>query len=162
MSFYSSKIRSIILYYKKKRELLYYSVTKTKVKGSNLGAKQAIKDVVLDFLENRSTAGIDYDIDVIKDNLSVSITEYFDNYSQYFNREPDVEDYGANFKAYEPGTIPAGMNLFLTPEKEIVDRVFALVRLDIRELKETDKLFNSKKHQTEKFMGDRLLLLIYR
>ncbi len=153
MSFYSSKIRSIILYYKKKRDLLYYSVTKTKVKGSNLGAKQAIKDVVLDFLENRSTAGIDYDIDVIKDNLSVSITEYFDNYSQYFNREPDVEDYGANFKAYEPGTIPAGMNLFLTPEKEIVDRVFALVRLDIRELKETDKLFNSKKHQTEKFMG---------
>ena len=153
MSFYSTKIRNIVLYYKKKRGLLHYSVTRAKVKGSNIGAVQAVKDVILDFLENRSTSGIDYDIDVIKDNLSVSITEYFDNYSQYFNRDPDTKDYGANFKEYEPGTIPEDKNLFLTLEQEIVDLVFARVATDIRQLKEASEVFSSKKRQTEKFMG---------
>ena len=60
MSFYSKKVRDIISYYKKKRDDLHYTTIKTRLKGSNLGVDQAAKDLVLNFLENRSTADIDY------------------------------------------------------------------------------------------------------
>ena len=153
MSFYSTKIRNIIKYYKKKRELLHYSATKAKLKGSNKGAVQAVKDTVLDFLENRSTAGIDYDINDLKDNLSVSVTEYFDNFSQYFNSEPDVEIHGANFRSYKPNDIPGDLNIFLSTDTDLVESVFRYASQDIRELKEANNLFSSKRRQTEKFMG---------
>ena len=97
MSFFSKKIRDVVSYYKKKREILHYSVTKAKVKGSGLGVEQAAKDLVIDYLENRDTAALDYNIATIKNNLSISLTEYFDNFTQYFNSEPDAEKYGKNF-----------------------------------------------------------------
>jgi len=153
MSFFSKKIRNIISYYKKKRNTLHYSLTKSKVKGSSIGVEQASKDLIIDFLENRSTGNIDYNIDNIKNNLSVSITEYYDNFSQYFNREPDVEVYGANFKEYEPAGLPEEYNLFLSLERDIIDTIFANVSQDIRELKEADSILDSKKRQTEKFIG---------
>jgi hypothetical protein len=153
MSFFSKKIRNIISYYKKKRSTLHYSLTKSKVKGSNIGVEQASKDLIIDFLENRSTGDIDYNISDIKNNLSISITEYYDNYSQYFNRDPDIDQYGANYKEYEPGGLPGDENLFLGVESDIIDKVFASVSRDIRELKETNQILSSKKRQTEKFIG---------
>lgn len=153
MSFFSKKIRHIISYYKKKRNTLHYSLTKSKVKGSSIGIEQASKDLIIDFLENRSTADIDYNITNLKDNLAVSVTEYFDNFSQYFNRDPDVDTYGANFKEYEPGGLPEGDNLFLTLETELVEKIFSSVSVEIRQLKETDQILTNKKRQTEKFIG---------
>ena len=97
MSFYSKKIRDIISYYRRKRDNLHYTTIKTRLKGSSLGADQAATDLIIDFLENRSTANIDYDINIIKKNLSVSLTEYFDNFANYFNRIPDREEYGRSF-----------------------------------------------------------------
>ena len=46
MSFFSKKIRNIISYYKKKRNNLHYSLTKSKVKGSSIGIEQASKDLI--------------------------------------------------------------------------------------------------------------------
>ena len=108
MSFFSKKIRDIITYYKKKRNTLHYSLTRSKVKGSSVGVEQASKDIIIEFLENRDTGNIDYSIDEIKKNLSVTLTEYYDNFAQYFNKSPDVKDYGANYKQYEPGILPDG------------------------------------------------------
>lgn len=153
MSFFSSKIRNIVTYYKKKRNNLYYTLTKSKVKGSTIGLEQATKDLVIDFLENRSASNIDYNIADIKKNLSVSLTEYYDNFSQYFNREPDADVYGANYTEYEPGALPDKSNLFLSLEADLINQIFSSVSNDIRELKETDSILGSKKSQTEKFIG---------
>ena len=153
MSFFSKKIRNIISYYKKKRSTLHYSLTKSKVKGSNIGLEQASKDLIIDFLENKSTADIDYNINDIKDNISISITEYYDNFSQYFNRDPDINTYGSNYREYEPGALPSDDNLFLSLESDIINKVFSSVNQDIRNLKEADEVLSSKKKQTEKFIG---------
>jgi len=152
ISFFSKKIRDIISYYKKKRNLLHYSVTKAKVKGSNLGIEQAAKDIIIDFLENRSTAALDYNIDTVKNNLSISLTEYFDNFSQYFNRPPDAKEYGRNFTQYDPSSPPTD-NIFLTSDEVLLQQVFAGVGQDIQELKESNQLFQNKRKQTEKFIG---------
>ena len=162
MSFYSKKIRDIISYYRKKRQKLHYATTKAKVKGSSLGAEQAAIDLVVNFLENRSTAAKDYDIVKIKENLSISVTEYFDNFSQYFNREPDAHEYGKTFRGYDPAGLPKD-NIFLADDETLVSQVFANVSEDLISLKEgretlnfnvkDDSLFSNKKKLTEKFMG---------
>ena len=162
MSFYSKKIRDIISYYRKKRQKLHYATTKAKVKGSSLGAEQAAIDLVINFLENRSTAAKDYDITKIKENLSISITEYFDNFSQYFNRTPDAHEYGKTFRGYDPDGLPKD-NIFLADDDTLVSQVFANVGEDLIALKEgretlnfdvkDDSLFSNKRKLTEKFMG---------
>jgi len=152
MSFYSKKIRDIIKYYKKKRENLHYSTTKARLKGSSLGADQAAIDLVINFLENRDTASIDYDINHVKENLTVSLTEYFDNFANYFNREPDSKEYGLNFKEYDP-TSPPEDNIFLTEDKDLIRQVFINLRRDIVNLKEPKDLFKNKRNQTKKFIG---------
>ena len=162
MSFYSKKIRDIISYYKSKRQKLHYATTKAKVKGSSLGVQQATLDFVIEFLENRSTAGKDYDIDKIKRDLSISVTEYFDNFAQYFNRPPDAHAYGRTFKSYDPAGLPRD-NIFLADDETLVQQVFANVGEDLIALKEgretlnfqipEDSVFNNKRKLTEKFMG---------
>jgi len=152
MSFFSKKIRDVVSYYKKKREILHYSVTKAKVKGSGLGVEQAAKDLVIDYLENRDTAALDYNIATIKNNLSISLTEYFDNFTQYFNSEPDAEKYGKNFIEYDPDGPPT-VSIFLNNDNILIGETFARVSTDLRELKETDQLFENKRNLTKKFIG---------
>jgi hypothetical protein len=162
MSFYSKKIRHIISYYKKKRQTLHYATTKAKVKGSSLGVEQATTDLVINFLENRSTAARDYNITKIKNNLSISITEYFDNFSQYFNRPPDEKEYGRTFKSYDPTEAPKD-NIFLADDETLISQIFDVVGEDLIALKEgrqtlnfnvtDDSLFSNKRELTEKFMG---------
>jgi len=152
MSFFSKKIRDIVTYYKKKRQLLHYSVTKSKVRGSSLGVEQAVKDFVLEYLENRSTANIDYNIDIIKENISVGLTEYFDNYAQYFNAEPNAEEYGKNFIEYNPDGPPT-LNIFLNNDTSLISETFSRVATVLQELKETDELFANKRAQTKKYIG---------
>ena len=152
MSFYSKKVRDIISYYKKKRDDLHYTTIKTRLKGSNLGVDQAAKDLVLNFLENRSTADIDYSIDQVKANLSISITEYFDNFANYFNRAPDSKEYGRHFKEFDPSGTPSS-NIFLTEDPLLIREVFMGVSSIIANLKEPNSLFDNKRKLTEKFMG---------
>ena len=152
MSFFSKKIRDIVTYYKKKRQLMHYSVTKSKVRGSNIGIEQAAKDLVIEYLENRDTAALDYNIETIKDNLSITLTEYFDNFSQYFNSEPDADDYGKNFVEYDPDGLPT-LNIFLNNDSSLIRETFTGIATDLLRLKEVDQLFENKRGQTKKFIG---------
>ena len=152
MSFFSKKIRDVVAYYKKKRQTLHYSVTKAKVKGSALGIEQAAKDLVIEYLENRDTAGLDYNIDIIKDNLSISLTEYFDNFTQYFNCQPDADKYGKSFIEYDPDDPPTA-NIFLNNDEVLISQTFAKVSVILQELKEADELFENKRNLTKKFIG---------
>ena len=81
VAFYSKKIRSIISYYQVKRDKLHFSTTRAKLKGSNFGFQQNAYELVIDFLANRSTAAMDYNIDTIKKDVTVSLTEYVDQYT---------------------------------------------------------------------------------
>ena len=152
MSFYSKKIRDIVSYYKKKRELLHYSVTKNKVKGSNLGIEQVAKDFIIEYLENRDTAALDYNVDIIKENLSVSLTEYFDNFSQYFNSTPNAEEYGKSFIEYDPEGAPTA-SIFFNNDSILITETFSGVSTILQELKEADQLFENKRDLTRKFIG---------
>ena len=152
VSFYSKKIRSIISYYQVKREKLHFSTIKAKLKGSDFGFRQNAYNLVTDFLANRSTAAQDYNIDTIKENVTVSLTEYVDQYTQYFNAEPDEKVYGRNFVEYTPDGPPFS-NIFLTNDTVLVEEVFAGLDQVLIDLKEANELFENKRQQTEKFIG---------
>lgn len=162
MSFFSKKIREIVTYYSNKRDDLYLTTTRHKVRGSNYGVEQTTYELVLNYLENRSTANTDYNIDVIKDDLAITITEYFDNFSQYFNQPPDENYYGKNFKGYLDLDLDKPEdNIFLNNDKDIVEKVFSGLSNELKDLKEVNfnpilsasPLFNAKRKQTEKFIG---------
>lgn len=155
-SFYSSKLRNIISYYTDKRTKLSFSSVKAQLKGTHLNLEQSALDLILNFLENRSTGNIEYDIDSIKKDLSISVTEYFDNFAQYFNQTPDPEEYGRNFVEYDPAGQPED-NLFLTDDLDLILQSFGEVDFDdITDpliLKEVDELFDNKRQQTKKYIG---------
>ena len=152
MSFYSQKIRDIISYYKGKRDKLHYTTIKTRLKGSSFGVDQAATDLIINFLENRSTAAIDYDISIVKKQLSVTLTEYFDNFANYFNRVPNSKEYGRNFKEFDPSDPPES-NIFLTEDPVLIRQVFRGVGSIVANLKEPNSLFDNKRKQTQKFIG---------
>ena len=155
-SFYSKKLRGIISYYADKRTQLSFSTVKNRLKGTHLNLEQASLDLILDFLENRSTGNIDYNIDSIKKDLSISVTEYFDNFAEYFNQAPDPEEYGRNFVEFDPAGQPDD-NLFLTDDLSLILQTFGEIDFDdITDpliLKEVDQLFDNKRKQTKKFIG---------
>ena len=155
-SFYSKKLRDILSYYTDKRTQLSFSTVKNRLKGTHLNLEQAALDLILNFLENRSTGNIDYNIDSIKKDLSITVTEYFDNFAEYFNQLPDPEVYGRNFVEFNP---VGGLedDLFLTDDFSLILQTFGEVDFDdITDplvLKEVDQLFDSKRKQTKKFIG---------
>ena len=152
VSFYSKKIRSIISYYQVKRDKLQFSTTRAKLKGSNFGLKQNAYELIVDFLANRDTAALEYNIDDIKKSLSVSLTEYVDQYTKYFNAKPDEKEYGRNYLEYSPDGLPES-NIFLTNDSILVEEVFADANNFLREIKEVEDVFDNKRKQTEKFIG---------
>tara|TARA_R110002020_G_scaffold377097_1_gene588181 strand:+ start:5639 stop:8539 length:2901 start_codon:yes stop_codon:yes gene_type:complete len=155
-SFYSKKIRSIISYYTEKRTDLSFSTTKAQLKGTNVNLEQTALNLILNFLENRSTGNIQYNIDTVKNDLSISITEYFDNFAQYFNQDPDPEYFGKNFVEFNPEGPPED-NIFLTPDSTLLIQSIGELDfdnvLDSTALKETDQLFENKRKQTKKYIG---------
>ena len=152
IAFYSKKIRSIISYYQVKRDKLHFSTTRAKLKGSNFGFRQNAYELIIDFLSNRDTAALDYNIDKIKEDVTVSLTEYVDQYTQYFNAVPDDKAFGKNYLEYDPAGEPSS-NIFLTNDSILVEEVFSGVDDVIKQLKEVDELFDNKRQQTEKFIG---------
>jgi len=152
VAFYSKKIRSIISYYQVRRDKLNFSTTRAKLKGSNFGVQQNAYELVIDFLSNRDTAAKDYNIDDIKKNLSISLTEYVDQYTKYFNIEPSEKDYGRNYLEYSPDGLPDS-NIFLSNDSVLVEEVFADSDSFLREIKEVNEVFDNKRQQTEKFIG---------
>ena len=84
ISFYSKKIRSIISYYQVKRDKLQFSTTRAKLKGSNFGVKQNAYELIVDFLANRDTAALEYNIDDIKNDLRLG----------YISRKEAINTYG--------------------------------------------------------------------
>jgi hypothetical protein len=152
ISFYSKKLREVASYYRGERENLQNVAVKNKTRGSNFNIKKRATEIVLDFLENREDSKFKYDVETIKSNINVDLTEYFDTYTSYFNQEPSVDDYGKHFKSYDPSELPSD-NIFLGNNTDLIDEVFEGLDLELRDLLETNELFESKKNLTEKYIG---------
>lgn len=141
-SFYSKKLKDIIKYYKVKRELVKYDLTKYKLKGSSFGTVRNIKELLITHLSNRDDL-IDYDIDKIRSAIEVDIQELYDGYSEYLNQVPNE---------YVPGHLGFGfdedVSIFLNNED-----LFEGVSDELKRLREVDDLIENKKSLTMKSMG---------
>ena len=152
ISFYSRKLREVASYYQEEREDLHNIAIKYKTKGSNFNIKKRATEIILDFLQNREDAKFSYDIETIKSNINVDLTEYFDTFTSYFNQEPNVDEYGKHFKSYDPSELPSD-NIFLSNNVDLIEEVFKDFSNELKEILEVNNLFENKKDLTEKYIG---------
>jgi len=152
VSFFSKKLREIIEYYRLERVNLGNVSKKVKTKTSNFNVVKSAYSTILNFLENREDSAIDYDINEIKSNLQVSLTEYFDVFTSYFNQEPDEREYGKHFISYTPDDLPSD-NIFLANDVDLVAEVFEGFSDILKLYLESDSIFDNKRSLTEKYIG---------
>jgi len=152
ISFFSKKLREITSYYRDKRKDLSVSITKNQTKGSNFNLKKRATEVIINFLENREDSKIAYDVESIRKNINVNLTEYFDSYTSYFNQKPNVEEFGKHFKSYDPDKLPSD-NIFLQGDKILVQEVFYGFTAELKAILQASELFESKRTLTEKYIG---------
>jgi hypothetical protein len=146
MGFYSKKLIELVKYYNSKRESAKYESTRKKLKGSNTGLTKIILEKTLDFLQNRETAAIDYDLTNIKSKIKIDIDELYNVYGGYFNQTPDVA-------VYDYKDLDFGENIFLKDNADLVSTIFSGISEELRGLKEADVLFDTKRSLTEQSMG---------
>ena len=152
ISFYSKKLREVTSYYKDKRADLSVTVSKNQTKGSNFNIKKRATEIILNFLENREDSKVAYDVESIRKNINVGLTEYFDSYTSYFNQKPDVEEFGKHFKSYDPSKLPSD-NIFLQDDQVLVQEVFYGFTAELKGILQADDLFENKRTLTEKYIG---------
>lgn len=81
--FFAEKIKSICNFYKNKRQETHLIINKNAFKGSRTSLEQIIYDKILDFyFENKN---LKPQISHLQNNLTISIEEYVDIYSEYFD-----------------------------------------------------------------------------
>lgn len=152
MSFFSKKLREIIAYYKEERVTLPEANTIAKTKSSNFNIIKSAYTAVINFLDSREDKAIDYDIDTIKRDINISLTEYFDTYTSYFNQEPDESEYGKHFLSYSLDDLPSD-NIFLVNNRDLVAEVFSSYNEELKLALEVDSIFDNKRGLTEKYIG---------
>lgn len=152
VSFFSKKLREVIEYYRLERVNLYNTSNKVKTKTSNFNVVKSAYSTVLNFLDNREDSSVDYNISSIKNNIKVSLTEYFDVYTSYFNQEPVETEYGKHFLSYSPDDLPTD-NIFLGSNNELISEVFEGYSEVLKLYLEADSIFDNKRTLTEKYIG---------
>ena len=81
--FFADKIKKICDFYKTKREDAPLIISKNKFKGSKQSLEQIIYDKIVDFyFDNKDLRP---QISELQDNLTISIEQYIDVYSEYFD-----------------------------------------------------------------------------
>ena len=152
VSFYSKKLREVIEYYKGERVELFNASKKAQTKTSNFNVVKSAYKTVLNFLDNREDSLIDYQFDSIKEDINITLTEYFDVYTSYFNQEPSETDYGNHYLSYSPNDLPTD-NIFLANDTELIAEVFASFSSELTLYLEANEIFDSKRGLTEKYIG---------
>jgi hypothetical protein len=152
ISFFSKKLREIIEYYRVERVNLYNTSDKVKTKTSNFNVIKSAYSTVLNFLENRESSLIDYSLNNIKNDIRISLTEYFDVYTSYFNQEPVETEYGKHFLSYSLDDVPTD-NIFLSNNVDLVSEVFEGYSEVLKLYLEADSIFDNKRTLTQKYIG---------
>lgn len=89
---YVKRINEICNFYRQKRTDAFFIIEKNKKKGSALALEQIIYDTIVDFVFNNKN--VLPQLTEIKRNLSISIENYIDTYSDYFDitRDKSIRD----------------------------------------------------------------------
>lgn len=85
LPFFAEKIKSICDMFKKKRAEAPYIINKHQFKGSRKSLEQIIYNKILDYYFNNRNLNSEDNIKKLKENLSISIEQYIDIYSDYFD-----------------------------------------------------------------------------
>lgn len=95
--FFAEKIKNICDFYKIKRQEIPLTINKNNIKGSRTSLEQIIFDKIIDFyLENKNLAP---QIEEIKKNLNITLEQYIDLYSDYFDIPNSIKINSANTKS---------------------------------------------------------------
>ena len=146
LGFYSKKLKEICDNYNSKRHELKFGVTKSKLKGSNLGVTRHITELVLSFLKSQEDGKMMYDYDQIKNDLEVQVVELYDTYTKYYNQFPDS-------KIYDKKDLDYGINLFLKDNQTLISEVFSGLSEEMINLKQINDLLDNKRVMTSKYMA---------
>lgn len=139
--FFTEKIKQIASYYKGKREDVKFQTTRNKSVGIKVDLKNKIKDFTINFIENLPDAAIKYDVDSIKENITIEVDELFDSYPLYFDQTPDPS-------VYDYKDLDYGLDIFLRTDDDLINEVFSGVSEEIKTLKEAASLFDLKRKET--------------
>lgn len=145
--FYSRKLTEIAGYYNKKREESKYQIIKKKLVGTNTLLEQEIRNNIINYLQNVDNGEIYYNIQEIKDNISINVDELYDSYPLYFNQTP-------NDKIYDNKDLDYGLDIFLKNNSDIISEVFSNMTVSELGIKEINDLLDNKRKLTEKYIGN--------
>jgi hypothetical protein len=145
--FYSKKLIEITNFYNKKREELKYQVLKKKMVGTPDLLKTELKNNIISYLEGLQDSAYLFDIDSLKQELSVEIEELYDVYPLYFNQTP-------NDKIYDNKDLDYDLNLFLRDNNELISDVFSDYTQEELDTKEINDLLDNKRKLTQKYIGN--------
>lgn len=144
--FYSRKLIEICDYYNQQREETKFQVLKNQTKGTSDFVKKELKDIILNYFEYAQESKIFFDIEKIKETLSIDIEELYDTYPEYFNQTPEE-------LIYDYKDLDYGLDVFLKNDLDLIEEVFGGVSEEIKDLKEVDSLFDNKRKLTQKYLG---------
>lgn len=93
--FYTRKLKEIIIFYKDRRDKLKFVIEKNKRKTTNLSIELAIKENIIDFLFDNTTAStLNYSISTFTNNVEIEVEELVDTFGAYLNVSPTPVSYG--------------------------------------------------------------------
>lgn len=128
--FYTQKLKEICLFYARKRDEFKSRIEEVKIKGTDTSIERAIFRNIIDYL---STAdGISPTVlTTAISSLQIDITEYVDEYSEYFNIDDNANATDLNIKNeirakyLTSNTNPISANLFISLKDSIVAEILS-------------------------------------
>ena len=92
LPFFTTKIKEIALYFKKKRDTITGNLEYIKRKGTPSGAERFIKEQILDIYSGDDVSGlVDFNQDGLNDlinNIDISIERIYDTFNDYYDISP--------------------------------------------------------------------------
>lgn len=128
--FLARKLKSICLLYVNKRENAKFAITKNQIKGTKTGIEKYLYNLVIDYI---FSAGVNYSLNsqalsAIKNNLEISIEEFFDTYSDYYDLDASVDKEEYNVSSIRSELFSANTNilevdLFVDFNKRLLEEI---------------------------------------
>lgn len=100
LNFFVNKLKVVCNFYSDQRELLKTSTIQHNLKGSNLGISTFVKKAIFDIINTNQLDFTETDINVsfpplssVAQNINVYVEELYDTYSNYYNVNPQGENF---------------------------------------------------------------------
>jgi hypothetical protein len=146
MGFYGDKIKELISYYNSKRNDVKFNIVRNKLIGTNFGTEKTLTELTLSYLKSINDSRMLFDYDGITQNLDIKIGELYDTSPNYYDQFP-------NEKEYDNKDLDYGLDIFLKTNQELIDEIFPDISDKLKDIKEVDELFDTKRKLTQKYIS---------